>query len=205
MIEDDVTRVSICAALRKFVVDRDVPMLAAASARSRAASFPRTFSSPHISITHELAKKWKIASASFSGTSAPNFNDNTLRETASGQAAPLPSDPALQHKKDHNEHGEWHLHPPHPSASSSSTPAPVTRLKHPTRGGQNLSGRYVRLERALRGKEAYEKEIDELEEEEESTRTEADVKGKGRAMGTAPFVFHGYTIPEEPKPPGPDG
>ena len=115
----------------------------------------------------------------------------------------------------------WHL--PHPSASS----VPLDRLKHPSRGGQNLTNRYSRLERALRGKEEYQREIEDFRDEEASWAASGDPGAKARASGESlgaggsntseeevnvvkrkrkrPFVFMGHTIPEAPEPPGPDG
>jgi len=64
-----------------------------------------------------------------------------------------------------------------------------------SRGGQNLSDRYLRLEKALRGKEAYVGRTKELSE---------------LATTPAPAVhvqetFHGFTVPQMPKPPADDG
>ncbi|KAL5521543.1 hypothetical protein ACEPAF_2291 [Sanghuangporus sanghuang] len=111
----------------------------------------------------------------------------------------------------------WHLPPPPeiPAASGSSPQSPLERLKHPSRGGQDLANRYVRLERSLRGKEGYQREIEEFRDEEESLSANAgagalDEKRKEstnvvkRKKGKQPLVFMGYTIPEAPKPPGPD-
>ncbi|OBZ77527.1 hypothetical protein A0H81_02492 [Grifola frondosa] len=39
-------------------------------------------------------------------------------------------------------------------------------MKHPSRGGQNLSARYTRLERSLRGKTQYGRDITQLVDEE---------------------------------------
>ncbi|KAL5476726.1 hypothetical protein ACEPAI_2912 [Sanghuangporus weigelae] len=109
----------------------------------------------------------------------------------------------------------WHLPPPPETsaASGSSYQSPLERLKHPSRGGQDLGNRYVRLERSLRGKEGYQREIEEFRDEEESLNANAsavDKKEKGdanvvkRRKGKQPLMFMGYTIPEAPKPPGPD-
>ncbi|KAL5498754.1 hypothetical protein ACEPAH_2109 [Sanghuangporus vaninii] len=110
----------------------------------------------------------------------------------------------------------WHLPPPPETSAApkSSSQSPLERLKHPSRGGQDLSNRYLRLERSLRGKEGYQREIEEFRDEEESLNANANVddeKGKEntnvmlkRRKGKQPLVFMGYTIPEAPKPPGPD-
>ncbi|EJD05443.1 uncharacterized protein FOMMEDRAFT_165862 [Fomitiporia mediterranea MF3/22] len=102
----------------------------------------------------------------------------------------------------------WHLPPP--PASSPIASEPLQRLKHPARGGQDLTHRYARLERALRGKEAYERDIEEYEEDEADASAEAAVAGTGgtpitvKRKGKTPFTFAGFAIPEKPKPPGPD-
>ncbi|OCB86459.1 hypothetical protein A7U60_g6351 [Sanghuangporus baumii] len=109
----------------------------------------------------------------------------------------------------------WHLPPP-PEIPAAFSQSPLERLKHPSRGGQDLANRYIRLERSLRGKEGYQREIEEFRDEEESLSANAgagarDEKRKEntnvvkRRNGKQPLVFMGYTIPEAPKPPGPDG
>ncbi|KAL5514422.1 hypothetical protein ACEPAG_2510 [Sanghuangporus baumii] len=109
----------------------------------------------------------------------------------------------------------WHLPAPE-ELSDPSSQSPLERLKHPSRGGQDLGNRYVRLERSLRGKEGYQREIEEFRDEEESVNANAragalDKKGKvenisvvKRRKRKQPLVFMGYTIPDAPKPPGPD-
>ncbi|KAJ7488292.1 oxidoreductase-like protein [Mycena latifolia] len=67
----------------------------------------------------------------------------------------------------------------------------IQRLKNPTRGGQNLSLRYRRLEKSLRGKEALQQDIRAREAEV------ADTPGTNATSG----YFHGFKIPQRPKPP----
>ena len=78
----------------------------------------------------------------------------------------------------------------------------ITRLKKPSRGGRNLSERYRALERALRGKEAFTRGKEELAHhvpvisisvQDENIRKESIE------------TFHGFVVPQEPKPPADDG
>ncbi|KAJ7152052.1 hypothetical protein C8R46DRAFT_1121857 [Mycena filopes] len=75
----------------------------------------------------------------------------------------------------------------------------IQRLKNPTRGGQNLSLRYRRLEQSLRGKVALQRDIIERE---------TDISGGFTApttpAGDTRHFFHGLEIPQEPKPPEAD-
>ncbi|KAL4250379.1 Oxidoreductase-like domain-containing protein, partial [Pleurotus pulmonarius] len=75
------------------------------------------------------------------------------------------------------------------------------RIKRPTRGGQNLSLRYVRLERSLRGKEGFQKELNELVwASEAQSRPPASTKPSGDGS----FMFRGFFVPEKPRPPEAD-
>ncbi|KAF7350152.1 Oxidoreductase-like domain-containing protein [Mycena venus] len=77
----------------------------------------------------------------------------------------------------------------------------IERIKKPTRGGQNLSLRYRRLEQSLRGKEALQRDIDALE---------SDVAGHFKDTSTAAETteanryFRGLEIPRQPKAPQSD-
>jgi hypothetical protein len=75
----------------------------------------------------------------------------------------------------------------------------IARLKRPTRGGQNLTDRHRRLEKSLRGKEARLKQIDDLPRS--LTSAQPSSVPKRPALNT----FQGFVIPEQPKPPEPDG
>ncbi|CAA7268846.1 unnamed protein product [Cyclocybe aegerita] len=72
--------------------------------------------------------------------------------------------------------------------------------RRPARDGQNLSDRYVRLEKSLRGKEMFSKELDDLAET--NPPVPADLQPKKLAKTTN--TFHGFVVPEEPKPPADD-
>ena len=93
----------------------------------------------------------------------------------------------------------------------TSRPVPslhVDERKYPSRGGQNLTQRFQRLERSFRGKDAYKQEITELKEDAEGTTvdlatedTQKSIQGrKNKAQ-----MFMGFVIPDEPKPPADDG
>ncbi|KAI0688377.1 hypothetical protein BC835DRAFT_1419174 [Cytidiella melzeri] len=81
----------------------------------------------------------------------------------------------------------------HHRRSSTTIPPPfVPSTKNPTRGGQDLGNRYRRLEKALRGKDSYQRNINELSE---------DGTTLPLASRRSTRTFLGYLIPEEPKPP----
>lgn len=94
------------------------------------------------------------------------------------------------------------------TSSSPSTPTPsstISRLKHPTRGGQNLSKRYERLERSARGKEAYTRLREGNAELGTAGSSNAMAGGGSESLKKQPMMFEGFVVPEEPKEPGPDG
>ncbi|KAJ6503868.1 oxidoreductase-like protein, partial [Mycena sanguinolenta] len=68
--------------------------------------------------------------------------------------------------------------------------------KKPTRGGQNLSARYRRLEQSLRGKEALQKDILSQEPAFQSTSPTTQTSEAN--------YFRGLKIPQQPKPPQSD-
>ena len=84
------------------------------------------------------------------------------------------------------------------SITSRFTKDEITRHKKPSRGGRNLTERYRALERALRGKEAFARgkelahhvPIISISVQDENLRKE---------------TFHGFVVPQEPKPPADDG
>ena len=85
-----------------------------------------------------------------------------------------------------------------PSVTRTITRTITTSRPHVkvlSRGGQNLTDRYLRLEKALRGKEAYVEQTTELSE---LTTTPAPVV---RVQEN----FHGFPVPQMPKPPADDG
>ncbi|KAJ7260126.1 oxidoreductase-like protein [Mycena rebaudengoi] len=77
----------------------------------------------------------------------------------------------------------------------------IERIKNPTRGGQNLSQRYRRLERSLRGKEALNKDICTLESEKSAVSAPA---GASPQELDASRYFGGFEIPQRPKEPESD-
>ena len=70
--------------------------------------------------------------------------------------------------------------------------------------GQNLSDRYLRLEKSLRGREAFSKELDGYSHNSSSIPmvTQSNIRSKSSKPVQ---MFHGFEIPEEPKPPADDG
>ncbi|KAJ7162793.1 oxidoreductase-like protein [Mycena crocata] len=86
----------------------------------------------------------------------------------------------------------------------------IARLKNPTRGGQNLTMRYRRLEQSLRGKEALQADIRAREESDVMGRFGGDELDPTQAQvsltGTRDLAryFHGLEIPQKPKAPEAD-
>ena len=78
----------------------------------------------------------------------------------------------------------------------------ITRLKKPSRGGRNLSERYLALERALRGKEAFTRGKEELAHH--SPIISISVQDENLRKESVE-TFHGFVLPQEPKPPADDG
>ena len=87
-------------------------------------------------------------------------------------------------------------------ASETRLPSSTPPWRQPTRGGQDLSKRYQRLERALRGKEAYGKEIEDLSSEVNPLHRSSEATYLPRNTTN---TFMGFVVPEEPQPPGPEG
>ncbi|KAJ4478631.1 oxidoreductase-like protein [Lentinula edodes] len=84
---------------------------------------------------------------------------------------------------------------------SSLSPLPSSRARqHSQRGGQNLSERYIRLEKSLRGKEALEAEYENLHR---STLTGPSA-GKNAVADNTDDTFRGLVIPEKPREPQSD-
>jgi hypothetical protein len=72
---------------------------------------------------------------------------------------------------------------------------PSAAPRNPTRGGQNLTNRHIRLARSVRGKEYFAGEAGELKETSQTAAaSDADTK-----------KFYGLTIPVKPRPPAADG
>ncbi|TFK87505.1 hypothetical protein K466DRAFT_548601 [Polyporus arcularius HHB13444] len=101
-----------------------------------------------------------------------------------------------------------------PQSSPSHAPTvdaqQLSHLKHPKRGGRNLTRRYKRLERSLRGKNVYGREIESLQRSGEVTdpapytseeKTQQANSSTGRSKRR---IFRGFVVPEAPKPPAED-
>lgn len=89
--------------------------------------------------------------------------------------------------------------------------AAIERLKNPPRGGQNLSERYQRLERSLRGKEVLVKELGELAPRLASNYGENSQSHAIKMSSSLPpkkkdvEMFHGLEVPQEPREPQSEG
>lgn len=93
------------------------------------------------------------------------------------------------------------LEPTAPLPNSLPTQIRIQRQKDRWRGGQNLSERWHRLERSLRGKEAYGAHRDTLVDQTEDAE-HAD--GSAASLNIGPPTFHGLVVPEKPKEPQSD-
>ena len=100
---------------------------------------------------------------------------------------------------------DFSSHPPSVDAQH------LSHLKYPPRAGQDLSRRYQRLERSLRGKTNYGRDIQDLARtgevadpapytSEEGTQEASTPSGKSTRR-----IFRGFVIPDAPKPPADDG
>ena len=87
------------------------------------------------------------------------------------------------------------------SITSRSTKDEITRLKKASRGGRNLTERYRALERALRGKEAFARGRDLAHHVPIISISVQDENLRKESVET----FHGFVVPQEPKPPADDG
>lgn len=86
---------------------------------------------------------------------------------------------------------------PHPNTRPTQIQIKQQRVR--SRGGQNLTERWARLERSLRGKEGYEAKIDTLIDQVDHISTNAT------SSTTHPRTFHGLLLPERPSEPQSDG
>ncbi|KAJ7484824.1 oxidoreductase-like protein [Mycena galericulata] len=80
----------------------------------------------------------------------------------------------------------------------------IERLRNPTRGGQNLSLRYRRLEQSLRGKEALQRDMRARESESKYQEAPDFAEESGVAATKDANYFHGFKIPTRPKAPESD-
>lgn len=94
-------------------------------------------------------------------------------------------------------------HTLHSFSAAGTLPTSTPPDKYPTRGGQNLSDRFQRLEKSVRGKQTYQRDIYEISGERKANSLEAGVRV--RPARSKANTFMGFIVPEEPKPPGPDG
>ncbi|KAJ7121568.1 oxidoreductase-like protein [Mycena epipterygia] len=87
------------------------------------------------------------------------------------------------------------------SSTTGTSSTAIERLKNPSRGGQNLSLRYRRLEQSLRGKEALQRDID--------IRARAEGGGGGTILQSPTEkddsrYFRGLEVPQRPRAPESD-
>ncbi|KAI0777252.1 oxidoreductase-like protein [Trametes elegans] len=88
----------------------------------------------------------------------------------------------------------------------------LTHLKRSFRGGQDLSQRHTRLERSVRGKTQYGREILDLQTQKEQHESqeapftpEENIREASTHVGQkTQRIFKGLVIPEPPKPPAED-
>ncbi|KAI0371235.1 hypothetical protein BV20DRAFT_1017200 [Pilatotrama ljubarskyi] len=87
----------------------------------------------------------------------------------------------------------------------------LSHLKGSVRGGQDLTNRHQRLERSVRGKTQYGREILDLQEQKRSeqqdvpyTHEENTRQANTNTGQKTQRIFKGYVIPEPPKPPAED-
>ena len=71
--------------------------------------------------------------------------------------------------------------------------------------GQNLSDRYLRLEKSLRGRVVLSKELDGYSHNSSSIPAVTQPNPLSKSSSKSSQVFRGFEIPEEPKPPADDG
>lgn len=72
--------------------------------------------------------------------------------------------------------------------------------------GQNLSDRYLRLEKSLRERESLSKELDRYSSESIPAVTPPQSNPRSKSSSSKPVqLFRGFEIPDEPKPPADDG
>jgi hypothetical protein len=74
----------------------------------------------------------------------------------------------------------------------------IERLKNPSRGGQNLSERFRRLEKSLRGKGALSQNLDTPH------TSEGEIAAGSPSLKKAE-MFRGFRVPLKPIPPADDG
>lgn len=130
--------------------------------------------------------------------SAASYSIRLAAQRLKRRPALASSFPKLVRALSHNQEDRTRHHDIESESASSK------RLKHPGRGGQNLSKRYERLERMLRGKEAYERQIEENEPMQSMNTTSMSSDRVVRAH-KHPVMFRGFVVPEKPPEPNDDG
>ncbi|KAH9917299.1 uncharacterized protein B0H18DRAFT_1034830 [Fomitopsis serialis] len=88
-----------------------------------------------------------------------------------------------------------------PRPNTLPTQIQIEQQRLRSRGGQNLTARWSRLERSLRGKEGYEARRDTLIEQADHASADAE---RSAASEKAPRTFLGLVLPEKPKEPQSD-
>ena len=78
----------------------------------------------------------------------------------------------------------------------------IANPKRSARRGQNLSNRYRRLERSIKGKETLLKEIEIFHDKPVASSSAIQVT---TAVSKTPKVFKGLVVPDPPRPPESDG
>lgn len=92
--------------------------------------------------------------------------------------------------------------PTAPRPNTRLTQIQIEQQRLRSRGGQNLTERWARLERSLRGKEGYEAKIDTLIDQSGDASADAT---RSAAFKTKQRTFHGLVLPEKPREPQSDG
>ncbi|KJA26916.1 hypothetical protein HYPSUDRAFT_122532, partial [Hypholoma sublateritium FD-334 SS-4] len=74
--------------------------------------------------------------------------------------------------------------------------------RKPSRGGQNLSSRWTRLEKSIRQKASLSQELEDLATHDASLPEVLQPRTASKPKSAA--LFYGFLVPEEPKPPADD-
>jgi hypothetical protein len=89
-------------------------------------------------------------------------------------------------------------------SDATATSPTLGQASQPERGGQNLSARFARLERSLRGKGGLAQTIENTPLETSFVSNAGELP-KVKLSEPKAELFHGLLVPEIPKEPGPDG
>lgn len=88
---------------------------------------------------------------------------------------------------------------------AAATAHAIEQYRNGTRGGQNLSSRYKRLEKSLRGKEAYAQSTGSVYDAPGASGSTSTIVSAPSRKREGPRMFKGFVVPEEPKAPESDG